>query len=113
MTGDRELVLVNVNGNRVRNQNSMYSKRIGRLIRASAPGQNAKINATYAAVVLRVYTERTRLCAYFKRKYNFWLCYRVDAKKIKVLNAQINLPKLHTKYQSIHTLSKNSHVHDR
>ena len=48
-----------------------------------------------------------------KRKYNFCLCYRVDAKKIKVVNAQINLPKLHTKYQSIHTLSKNSHVDDR
>ena len=73
----------------------------------------SKKNRTFERLVglHRAHTAFFLVCC--KRKYNFCLCYRVDAKKIKVVNAQINLPKLHTKYQSIHTLSKNSHVDDR
>lgn len=99
MTGDRELVLVNVISNRVKSTFNVFEKESN--VRTSCRFTPSAHGFVYTFLV----------CC--KRKYNFCLCYRVDAKKIKVVNAQINLPKLHTKYQSIHTLSKNSHVDDR
>ena len=82
-------------------------ERIERLIRASAAGQNAKF---------RLQCTLPSLCIHFQSVVSgktFACVIELTPKKIKVLNAQINLPKLHTKYQSNHNLSKNSHVHDR
>lgn len=117
MTGDRELVLVNVISNRVWNQHSMYSKK-NRTFNQSICSRSERQMLQCTLPSSCRFTPSAHGFVYTflvccKRKYNFCLCYRVDAKKIKVVNAQINLPKLHTKYQSIHTLSKNSHVDDR
>ena len=92
-------------------------KRIERLIRASAAGQNAKCYSVRCRRLVGLYRAHTALCILFwsvvSGNITFACVIELTQKKIKVLNAQINLPKLHTKYQSIHTLSNNSHVDDR
>lgn len=76
----------------------------------------SKKNRTFERLV-GLHRAHTALCIPFwsvvSGNITFACVIELTQKKIKVLNAQINLPKLHTKYQSIHTLSNNSHVDDR
>lgn len=76
----------------------------------------SKKNRTFERLV-GLHRAHTALCILFwsvvSGNITFACVIELTQKKIKVLNAQINLPKLHTKYQSIHTLSNNSHVDDR